>query len=111
MAVVAEDELGADARDFSGGLRGLGVAEVTEELNSTSEAFGSDRVILATSFEFEDVEDLGAGGEEPAESVGEGEGHALALAVIELVTRWVGGVLKVVDGPEPEVHGGSESAS
>jgi len=85
MAVVAEDQLGADAGDFAGGLRGLGVAEVAEELNSTFQAFGCDGVGCALSFEFEHVENLRARGEQPAESIGEGEGHALALSVIKLV--------------------------
>ena len=97
MAVVAEDQLGADARDLSGGLGGLGVAEVAEELHGTGEAFGGDGIVRAVRFELEHVEDLGAGGEQPAERVGQREGHTLALTVIELVAGGVGGVLQMVD--------------
>ncbi len=42
MAVVAEHQLGADARDFAGGLRGLHVAQVAEELHGPRQAFGDD---------------------------------------------------------------------
>ena len=58
MAVVAEDEFGADAGDFAGGLRGLGVAEVAEELHGACEAFGGDGIVCAAGFEFEHVENL-----------------------------------------------------
>jgi len=63
---VAEDELGADAGDFTGGGGGLGVAKVGEELDGAFEAFGGDGIGGAFGVEFEEVEDLAAGGEEPA---------------------------------------------
>ena len=47
MAVVAEDQFRADARDFAGGLRRLRVAKVAEELHGPGEALGGNRHRLA----------------------------------------------------------------
>ena len=44
MVVVAEDEFGADARDFTCGLRRLRVAQIAEELHGPFEALGGDRI-------------------------------------------------------------------
>jgi len=77
VAVVAEDELGADARDFAGCGGGLRVAEVAEELQRAVEALGGDGIGRAVLFEFEQVEDLIARGQQPAERVGQRKGYAL----------------------------------
>src|ERR1035438_5930258 len=83
MAVVAEDEFGTDAVYFAGSLRRLRVAEVAEELDGSVEALGGHGIGCAARFKFEHIENLAAGGKEPAERIGHGEGHTLALTVID----------------------------
>src|SRR5580698_1013874 len=60
MAVVAEDEFGADALDLACRLRSLRVAKVAEELHGAFETFSGDRIGYTARFEFEHVENLAA---------------------------------------------------
>ena len=48
MAVEAEDQLGADASDFTGGARRFDVAEVGEEVDEAGQAFGERRIFRAS---------------------------------------------------------------
>ena len=56
------------------------------------------------------VEDELPRGQQPAQRVGQREGHALAGLVVELGAIGVGGGLQVVERPEPELHGGGQGA-
>ena len=90
--------------------RRLHVAEVGEEGQQAGKAFGDGGVGGAFGFEFEQIEDLAARGEQPAERVGQGEGDALAGALVELGAIGIGGFEQVLEGPEPHLHGGGEGA-
>src|ERR1039457_1547884 len=85
MSVVAEHEFGADAADFAGGARRLDVAQVREKVEGVLDAFGNRWIFRRLDFEFEEIEHLLTGSEEPAEGVGEREGDALPRAVIKRV--------------------------
>ena len=110
MRAVAEDQLAADAGDFAGGLCGLRVAEVAEELHGSCEAFSDDGIIAAARFQLKYVENLVARSKQPAERVSQGKCYALALPVIQLAAVGVSGSLQVVQRPNPEVHCRSKSA-
>ena len=110
MAVVAEDQFGADARDLAGRLRRLRVAEVAEELHGAFQAFGGHRIVRAARFQFQHIENLRARGNQPAERVGQSKGHALALPMIELAAAGVGGLLQVIERPQPHLHGRGQGA-
>ena len=58
VAVVTEDEFGADPRDFASGTRCLGVAEIAEKLNCFCETFGGNGILSTAFFKFKHVEDL-----------------------------------------------------
>ena len=64
----------------------------------------------AIALQLEQVDDLAARGQQPAQRVGERESDALPRAVVELVAIGVGGFLQMVQGPEPHLHGGGEGA-
>ena len=110
MAVVAKDQFGADAADFAGGAGALHMAEVGEEVHEARQALGQAGLAAPFCFQLEDVQDELAGGQQPAQGVGQREGHALAGLVVELGAVGVGGVLQMVEGPEPELHGGGQRA-
>ena len=80
------------------------MAEVAEELQCAVQALGGYGIGGAALFQFEDIEDLIAGGEQPTKRVSQCKGHALALAVVKLAAAWVFGHLQVLEGPEPHLH-------
>ena len=60
--------------------------------------------------QLQQVQDLIPVGQQPAEGVRQREGHSLTSPVVELCAVGVGGLLQVVQGPEPELHGRCQRA-
>ena len=110
VARIAEDQLGADARNLASGLRSLGVAQVAEELHGAFKAFGCFGAFAAALFKLQHVQNLAARSNEPAQRVGHGEGDALPLPVVELVAVRIGRSLQMIQRPCPQPHGRSQQA-
>ena len=65
----------------------------------------------ALGFQLNDVEDELPRGQQPAERVGQREGHALARLVVKLGAVGIRGGLHMLQRPKPEFHRRAERAS
>ena len=93
VQVVAEDQLGPDARDLARRARRLHMSEVAEELHGPGQPLGGNGILRAARLQLQHVQNLAARSDQPAQRVGQGKGHALPLPVVQLVARGIGGVL------------------
>ena len=68
------------------------------------QALGQHGVACSALLQFQHIENLVPRSQQPAQRIGQRERHALALSVIELVARGIGGLLQMLQRPQPHLH-------
>ena len=101
---VAVDQLGADAADFAHRTRDLHVGQIRKGVEVAFDLRADDRVLGAFRRQLLNVRNERAGGQQPADRVGHGEKHAVALALRERATVDVLGRADIGEHPAPQLE-------